>query len=754
VKKANLDAAVNLEVNTGTAKVGFYTTSSHPAAKVTLQAGQRILYQETVGIDPGRPFVKQVEIPAGIDEHDLVASISDGNRVLVSYSPIRLPKLPVPQGVKSPPAPQEVKTNEELYLIGLRAQQFHSPRVDPKPYWEEALRRDPGDTRVNTVFGITACKKARYEEAEKYLRTAVERLTENYTDPKNGEALYYLGITLKAQRKDDEAFDALYKSTWSFAWRAAGYYELAEIATRRSDLAQALDLADRSLQANALNIRALNLKAALLRHLGRPSEALQALGEASRIADPLDVRTMAERWLVTRNPVAARPLTSAMNDHPATAQETAAEYLNAGLWEDGTDVLLQMVAAAPDKSKVHPLVYYYLGYFAQKMDKSSEAAEYCKLAASMPPDYVFPFQNEEIEVLRQAIASEPGDARAPFYLGNLLYDWQPEEATKLWKASAALDPSFAIVHRNLATAYMHLPSGSDLDDAIAELDKAVSLDRKYPLHFTELDVLWEQAGIPIEKRLPVFEKNQQVVAQRDDSENRFIALKVAAGEYDDAIRMMTGRHFAIVEGANLNVAEQWTNAHMLRGQHYLVEKKYKEALADFQAAGKIPSNLPSPRSLGFDSAGDRRSSELAYWIGVACDMMGEHQKAVESWTAGAKPVRKAPSRRQEFDLLAGSLQSYYQALCLQKLGQADEAKPLFQDLVASGERALQHEAPVPSWPGRQPQSPRLRQAEGHYISGLGYLGLDDKGKAKQELTEALQLSPDLVGARSALAAME
>ena len=244
---------------------------------------------------------------------------------------------------------------------------------------------------------------------------------------------------------------------------------------------------DRSLQANALNIRAQNLKAALLRHLGRPEEALQVLAKAAQDTDPLDVRTMAERWLIAKDPAAAKSLASTMNDHPATAQETAAEYLNAGLWQDGTDVLLQMTGAAPDKSRVHPMVYYYLGYFAGKLANGPEASEYYRLAAAMPPDYVFPFQNEAIEVLRQAIAANPGDARAPYYLGNLLYDWQPEEATRLWKASAALDPSFAIVHRNLATAYMHQTSGSDLDRAIAELEKAVSLDRKYPLHFTELD---------------------------------------------------------------------------------------------------------------------------------------------------------------------------------------------------------------------------------------------------------------------------
>ncbi len=756
VKKANLDAAVNLEVNQGVAKIGFYATSAHDAAKVTLRAGQNVLHQETVSINPGKPFVKQIPIPSGIDEHDLVASISDGERVLVSYSPVRLPALPVPRGVTQPPPPQDVKTNEELYLIGLRAQQFHSPRVDPKPYWEEALRRDPGDTRVNTVLGITACRKARYEEAERYLRKAVERLTDNYTDPKDGEPIYYLGLTLKAQHKDDEAFDVLSRSTWSFAWRAAGYYELAEIATQRGNLAQAMDLVNRSVQANTLNIRALNLKAAILRHLGRQAEAQRVLAAVMQDADPLDVRTMAERWLITRDPAAAKNLASTMNAHPATAQETAAEYVNAGFWQDGSDVLQLAASSAPDKIRVNPLVYYYLGYFAGKLGNGSRASEYYRLAAAASPDYVFPFQNEAIEVLRRAIAENPADAHAPYYLGNLLYDWQPEEAARLWKTSIGIDPYFAIVHRNLATAYMHQASGADLDSAIAELEKAVSLDRKYPLHFTELDMLWEQAGVPIEKRLPVFQQNRQVVAQRDDSQNRYIALKVAAGSYDEAIQMMTTRHFAIVEGSNLNVAEQWTNAHMLRGQQRVAAGQYQEALADFQAAAAIPSNLPSARSLGFDPTGERRAPEFAYWTGLAYDATGDNQKALESWKAGAQPVRQGPPRRQEIDPLLAGVQSYYEALCLQRLGEIGKARSLFQDMVATGEKALKQEpsAPVASWPPRQAMSPRAHQAMAHYVSALGYLGLNDKVRAKQELTEAVQLSPDLLGARTALRSME
>jgi Tfp pilus assembly protein PilF len=37
--------------------------------------------------------------------------------------------------------------------------------------------------------------------------------------------------------------------------------------------------------------------------------------------------------------------------------------------------------------------------------------------------------------------------------------------------------------------------------------------------------------------------------------------------------------------------------------------------------------------------------------------------------------------------------------------------------------------------------------------GLGYLGLNDQAKAKAELTAAVQLDPDLLGARTALASL-
>jgi Tfp pilus assembly protein PilF len=103
--------------------------------------------------------------------------------------------------------------------------------------------------------------------------------------------------------------------------------------------------------------------------------------------------------------------------------------------------------------------------------------------------------------------------------------------------------------------------------------------------------------------------------------------------------------------------------------------------------------------------------------------------------------------------MAGS-QSYFQGLCLQKLGQSEKATALFQGLVDSGNSMLRQ--PAAAGGGRgfgRPESARARTANAHYLMGLGYLGLNDREKAKAELGAALQSSPDLLGARTALASV-
>ncbi len=643
VKNANLDAAVNLEIGAaGPVSVGFCTTAPHRGATVRVQAGGKAVLEESVDIDPGNPYVREVAVPPGTKAADIRASITAGGKELVSYTPIVLKPEPMPQPDRPPPPPGEIKTGEELYLTGLRVEQFHDPSLEPEPYWDEALRRDAGDARVHAALGIRQFKQARYAESEAHLRKALERLTAGYAAARDGEPFYYLGLALREQGRNAEAGDAFFKATWSLAWRGPGYFALAELATRRRDLAAALDLVDRSLEANALSPRALNLKAAVLRHLGRPHESLQVLAIATSKGDPLDVRSMAERWLATRAPEDARALTATMLAHPATAAETAAEFQSAGLWDDGEAVLARLFADAPEWSRLSPLVLYDLAFFSEKLGAEKPAAEYRRLARKISPDYVFPFQAEAIAVLGSAMQADPSDPRAPYYLGNLLFDWQPEEAVKLWEQSAALDPSMPMVHRNLAIAWSHRPQGNDLGKAIAALEKAVSLPDRSPLHCAELDELYQAAGVAPEQRLKMLEKHQEIVAQRAEALSREIALLVFAGRYDEAIRLMTGRRFEVWEGGSLSVAEDWVNAHIRRGHRRRAEGRFQDALEDFQAAGKIPDNLPS------DQASDEtRTAEIAYAIGLVHEARGDSEKARRAWETATLNDRGAARRERK-----------------------------------------------------------------------------------------------------------
>jgi tetratricopeptide (TPR) repeat protein len=283
------------------------------------------------------------------------------------------------------------------------------------------------------------------------------------------------------------------------------------------------------------------------------------------------------------------------------------------------------------------------------------------------------------------------------------------------------------------------------------MEKAVSLDHKYPIHFYELDQLYEAAGTPPEKRLAILESNQGVVEQRDDALSREVALKVVMGKYDGAIDLMTGREYEVWEGGSLNVADFWTDAHLLRGHQNMEAKRYQEALADYRKAFEIPSNLPSERGSG------ARKAEAAYWIGNAYEALGDQAKAKQSWQDSAAAEFGRSRRGRERNAASGQgVQLYYQALALRKLGENDKAQTIFRSLVtdgmaAIGERSSQLDLSASM---DEQNSQRASLAMAHYVAGLGYLGLGETGTARNHLNEALKVSPAHVGARTSLAMMD
>ncbi|MEW5902198.1 MAG: tetratricopeptide repeat protein, partial [Acidobacteriota bacterium] len=374
-------------------------------------------------------------------------------------------------------------------------------------------------------------------------------------------------------------------------------------------------------------------------------------------------------------------------------------------------------------SNSSPMVYYYLGFFYKEKGDQASAAQFAQTASQMPSDYCFPFRLEFIDVLRWAEGVNPGDARAPYYLGNLLFDLQPEKAIAEWEKSIKLDGTFSVVDRNLGLAYGRVKN--DVPRAIASLERALALNRADPRLYYELDGFYEAAGVSPQKRLRLLEKNHQIVRQRDDSLSREILLLVQLGQYEKAIRLMKDHHFHVWEGGG-EIHDLYVDAHLFLGQDYFRQKKYDMALRYFEAALEFPENL----EVGKPFSGGR-FPEIYYFIGTAHEARGDAERAREYYE------KSAASPRDHSEL------SYCQGLSLQRLGRVEQANELFDSLIRFAEERLKA-GPAADYFAKfgERQSADRQVAYLEYLLGLGYLGRRRTAEAKAEFQKALALDPN------------
>jgi len=740
VKAANEEAACNLTVdNKHMAHIGLLPTRHLDSVRAVLKAADRLVLDEMTSAGPDSPYLRDVALPANVKEEDLrLTFLTADGREILSYKPLEKEKKPLPAVVTPPPAAKNIATVEELYLTGLRLEQFYNPAVEPYPYYEEALKRDPGDYRTNTALGLLSIKRAVYKEAEEKLRRAVERATKNYTRPKDGEALYYLGITLRAQGKIGEAEDFFGRAAWSFAWRAASLHQLAELACMGGNFKKALELAEESLETNSLNNKALDLKAALLRQLNRSGEVKETVSRALAL-DPLDFWAENELYILkNRGGIQEdvgrvhQDLMRAMRDAEPNYLELAADYGACGLWDEAIGVFDRLANLVHKDAKAFPLVHYFLAFYWDKKGNGAKALDELRRAAAQPPDFGFPFQSECIDVLRWAQSRNPKDGRAPYYLGNYMFDFQPEAAMEEWKKATTLDQTNSVALRNLGLATARVKN--DIPQAVAYYERAVAANPNDPKLCFELDQLYEAGRAPLAKRLALLEKSHKVVALRDDSLTREILLLVQSGKYDRAIELLSSHHFHVWEGGG-EIYGVFVEAHLLRGQKYLDAGDYRPALKDFEAALTYPANLDvaEPSSGG-------GSAKIYYLIGRTKEAIGENVGATAAF-------EKAAAFRHGWSEL-----SFYQAQAYQNLGKVAEAAKIFDGLIRfAGERLKSGPAMDFFEKFGERQSAIAQSAQAHYLLGLGYLGKGDKAGAKAEFEKALEMNYGLTGAARMLA---
>ena len=723
LKYANRYGALNLTVEEGSAAVRLNTTSSYDGAIVRLYDGEEIVHEETISIDPANPYATDVPLPAATTEDDLTITLSHDHTILLSYAPKEHhpPAEPMPDPLSPPADPADVASVEELYLTGLRLDQFYNASVDPMPYYEEALGRDPGNYAVNTQLGIKALKGHRWDDAERHFQTAVDRVQNNYTRARDGEALYYLGYVQKLQGRLDEAYDNLYRATWNAGWHTPAYYQLAEIDAQRGDYDKGLEHVDRALSTNTNLATGWNLRGILLRKLGRLDEAREAF-IATLDDDPLDHLARNELALMYAaegaNGEEAEALTELMRDEVQTYLELATDYGNAGFYDEAVNLLQRLES----RGSGYPMMYYFLGYYARRAGDEAASDRYYQAAAQKPHRYNFPFRAEAVLALRDAMAVDPGDAMAPYYLGNLLYEHQPEEAIALWEQSRQIDDGFYITHRNLALAYDEIQG--DVEKARTSLERAVALNSDDPRLLYEMDELYEKSRAPSDTKYALLKENAATAARRTESLLRLATRAIEAGHYDEAIGILENNAFPQFEGGT-EMQDAFLNGHVLRGMERMESGDLEAALADFETALAYPVGR----------FGRARWAQLHFSIGRVHEAAGRTDDANAAYQAALDVIVEDGGSSRAY--------RYYHGLALKELGREVEARQVFQDMLDAAQRRGGDDYFRSFEAG---QSRDARMADNNYLIGLAYEGLGDADRAAEAFNSAAELDPSHVWA--------
>lgn len=741
-KNANRMLAVNLEPAADKWKVGVCASEELRDIQLVVSAGA-VLFERRTNVSPGKPLVEYISVaPASELELRLTVYDKQGTE-LIHYSPPRnVEHVELPASASEPPPPAEIASQDELYLTGLHLEQYRHATRYPEPYWQEALKRDPKDARCNNALGLAALRRGNFAQAEEHFRKAIDRITERNPNPYDGEAFYNFGLALSFEGRTEEAYDAFYKSTWNYAWKSAACYEMAAIECARGRFEQALDFANRSLQTNTDHLKARNLKAAILRHQKRHTEAREVVLETARL-DPLDFWCRNELALLAdtaEHEQLRNELFAMMRGDSQNHLDLAFDYAHAGLSEDAEGVIDSFVTRQSSENVI-PTILYSRGYFAELRGDAETAARFYRKGREASPDYCFPARLEEMIVLKSVLKRFPDDARAHYYLGNLLYDkLRREEAIEQWEEASRLDAGFSIPWRNLGIAYYNVRH--DPRKALGAYSNALKANPTDARLLFEFDQLRKRTGAAPEQRLADLESHPDLVRQRDDLTIELITLYNQTGHSERALEILTSRRFHPWEGGEGLVSGQYVAGHLLLGRRVLESENAAAALEHFEAARIYPEKLGEGKHLL------TLETDLDYFSGVALSMLGREAEAELHW----KRAVAAPAGIDRF--------AFYSALARRKLGDEQGATAALGALRAAAEKQLHTEAKIdyfatslPNFLLFEDDLQKRNEAESLFVRALADLGLGNEAHAAEDLKKVLELDRNHLWARLELERM-
>jgi len=660
---ANLEGSLNLDLKKGKALFGWSPTGVNKNAVVIMTYGNREIFRHTVDADPATPFLGEAKVRGNADIYQLRMTVlsSTGDTLLTFRHPVPT-NPPLPEPAPPLPAPDEIDSQDSLFVIGEHFNKFHDPER-AKLYYREALERDNGDLRSNTALGEMFLKDGLFSRALEFFNRSIER------DPAFYKAWYFKGLTQLWLGDIKGAEKSLNRSSYSLAWYAAAHLELAQLAASQNKWSSALEHIERSIHGNGDNSRAYAVKALILNRLGRYDEALETVTSIQSI-DPLDFFSLAQRLMTLKKSGtgeeeinrAEKALLELTRRDSENHIELALRFARCGSFKEAA-YILNMLTGESGTTTVSPLVYYYQAYYMHLTGDENGSDALRRKASEVSAKYCFPNRLESFPVLKWALTRDPLDARAHYLLGNLLKSRsRSAEAVSQWEKSVVLNPLNAVAYRNLGLIYHE---EGKLQKAKEAYMAALKANPAAGLVIVELGRLNRELKIPYEKQIAFFENNINTVSRYNQALTQLIELYVLTHDYKNALKWLTTHHFKSWEG-RYGIHQYWIQSNIKQGDIEFENVHYKKALGYYRLSVTYPDNLEvaeQPNTI---------HARKYFKIATALEAMGEKESAHKYY------IQIAADKIE-----AGNAYQFYRGQALEALGKKKQAIAVYEQMLAA-----------------------------------------------------------------------
>ncbi|MBB6273855.1 tetratricopeptide (TPR) repeat protein [Pedobacter cryoconitis] len=751
VKNANKDILLAIDKHGEKADLKIYVTSVQENINITLSYQDENLFHAQQTIIPEEVFQQQIKVKESIDADRLLLIITSAQgKELLRYEPAKNRKNEIPEPAKPALEPAEIESNEQLFLTGQHLEQYRHATYSPVPYYEKAIEKDPKDIRSNNALGLWYLRRGMFTKSEAYFRTAIATITQRNPNPYDSEPYYNLALCLSYQGQQEEAYQHFYKATWSKTWKDTGFFAVAQIDMSRGDLELVLEHIQLALDSNANHSKAYVLKAAAYRQQGNFEKAFFVCEQALE-RDPFNLGAWYEKVLMhqqlQQNDRAKTALAELFKLSRGAAQNFIAyaiDYAAAGLYTEAANFL----SYAIHETDTSPLVYYYLGWFANELQQQQEAKQWFLKAAAADSYLCFPNRLEDIRVLLLAIELNPADPKAPYYLGNLFYDKrQYMQAISYWEQSVKLDDTFPTVLRNLGIAYFNKLNKAH--KALQFFEKAFSLDPSDARILMELDQLNKRLNDSAGQRLQFLARHGDIADLRDDLYLERITLLNLTGQYQQALDQILSRQFHPWEGGEGKVSGQYIYSLVQLAKELITDAQYEKAIELLEQVQYYPHNLGEGKLFG------AQENDIFYWLGCAFEGLKQEENATVYFRKATVGLDQ-PSAAMFYNDQQPD-QIFYQGLAWKKLGDHNKATDIFNKLVVYGNKHLNDRVKIDYFAVSLPDllifeaDLALRnRTHCYFIKGLGHLGLEETAEAKTALAKVLELDASHQGAKTQL----